>query len=94
MPECARWGVRLLCRSVRVGAYASCASAPRCVELTYRQKSRGAWAFVDTIWLSGAEWPAVLRIGMGVGIGIGPDPGPFGTAGRTRSVDEAIGLFS
>ncbi|WP_326722407.1 MULTISPECIES: hypothetical protein [unclassified Streptomyces] len=49
---------------------------------------------MDTIWLSGAEWPAVLRIGMGVGIGIGPDPGPFGTAGRTRSVDEAIGLFS
>ncbi|MFD9332345.1 hypothetical protein [Streptomyces sp. NPDC060065] len=43
---------------------------------------------MDTIWLSGAEWPAVLRIGIGIG------PGPFGTAGRTWPVDEAIGLFS
>ncbi|WP_406353013.1 hypothetical protein [Streptomyces sp. NBC_00658] len=44
---------------------------------------------MDTIWLSGAEWPAVLRIGPP-----DPDPGPFGTAGRTWPVDEAIGLFS
>ncbi|MFF1680156.1 hypothetical protein [Streptomyces sp. NPDC058256] len=46
---------------------------------------------MDTIWLSGAEWPAVLRIGPP---DPDPDPGPFGTAGRTWPVDEAIGRFS
>jgi hypothetical protein len=39
---------------------------------------------MDTIWLSGAERPAVLRVGLGL----------FGMSWQTWSLDSAIGLFS
>lgn len=35
-------------------------------ELTYRQMTCGGGRMVETIWFGGAEWQAVLRIGLGV----------------------------